>query len=838
MSEIDISQQTNIESVASNAFGEHYLFGINRNLFQGIDASTVFRSYYGDPLFEEDTFYVIAGTDSGLLYQYVKTQGVPKGSRYLFVELPQVLSLLNDFESQFTDDSRAELVVTSGENWLEQADKMEAKSYAALKRLVSLRSLGVVHSHYGAYQSFWREFKKEFDAFVWTQEVSLGRRRFTLCQIENLTENQIPALCLKETFKGKTAVVLAGGPSLDELLPWVQQHRKDLVVIAVSRIGLSLLKAGIQPDIIVSIDPHPINLNVCRDMLEFQDSALLVNDFHLASNLLSSWGGQKVFTGPRYPWPTPLEPENLPPTIGTTVTNNALALAVELGAAQIILGGVDFCFSQQGYTHANGSAEHTMGPMPQLTDQQVKTNGGMMADTMHVFLESARPLDEVAQSAIIQGCRTINPAPSAMRLPHVEHISVDDIQIEPMEKPARETLVNIVPPADSNSRTRLYNEVLGEVDRILTELKAIKELSSKALNYNRKLFAKEGPGIGFHNKEKVERIEEQLNKKYSDTATFTRQFGINRFTPILRLDDDRYVEDLEESCRLYHQAMVDTSNELIEILRLTRTRVMARLEEEKPRPNLKRLLAQWRHDQQPGRAIQWAKQHVNSVNQLLEAQQQQLREFQDTFDNTVEELGRQYITRIERGVELDGTASRAREYFLTEDKEGLVRLLAGLQAHRDKKQATHFVPLVQGYLAELGGEPKTAIEAYQGTAEGPAYIEVLMRLFELYTKIEDTNSALIVLKKLSENSSTFSPMYADLLQATGDIDSAIETYTDYVLANPGDLNTMMKLGKLYEQFGSADGVTMTMNYILDKDPDNHAAKAMLASLNQSQVNGE
>ncbi|MCF6338431.1 MAG: DUF115 domain-containing protein [Gammaproteobacteria bacterium] len=835
MSDIDISQQTDVEGVISNTFGEHYLFGINRHVFQKTDASTVFRTYFGDSLFEEDTFHIIAGTDSGLLYHYIKAHGIPKGSRYLFVELPEILALLEDFEPQLVGGC-VELAVTSEKNWLVQAKEMGAKKYAALDRLIPLRSLGVVHSHYHAYLAFWRKFKKTFDNFTWQQANFRDGRRFTLCQIENLTENQIPAICLKNAFNGKTAVVLAGGPSLDELLPWVRKHRENLLVIAVSRISYALLAAHIQPDIIVSIDPHPINLNVCQDMLAFQDGTLLINEFHLTPNLLSSWGGQKVFMGSRYPWPTPLEPENLPPTIGTTVTNTAFALAVEFGVAQIVLGGVDFCFNQRGYTHASGSAEHAMGSMPQFSDQQVETNNGMMADTTNSFAQSANPLDVVAQNAISRGCRTINPAPGAMRLPHVEYTPVNDLQIAPMKKLAREIIVNTVPTSNIKNRNQLYKEVLGEVDRILKELKAIKILSGKALIHNRKLFAKDEQGAGFHNKEKVEHIEEKLNKKHPDTTAFIRRFGIHHFTPILRLDDDRYAEDLEKSCRLYHQAMIDTADELITIFHLARTRTLARLEEEKPQPNLHRLLEQWQHDHHPGRAIQWAEKHKNIIRQLPGEQQYKLCEFQDTFDATLEELGRQYISRIKQGTDLEGTISKAKEYFLTEDKAGLVRMQTSLETHRDKTQAAHFIPLVQGYIAELDGKLKQAINAYQKITVGSAYTEAFMRLFTLHSKIGDTNSALQVLKKLSETDNIYSPMYADLLQATGDIDTAIEIYTDYVLANPDDLNTMMKLGKLYEQCGSIDGVTMTMNYILDKDPDNQMAKTTLASLNKAQAN--
>ena len=76
---------------------------------------------------------------------------------------------------------------------------------------------------------------------------------------------------------------------------------------------------------------------------------------------------------------------------------------------------------------------------------------------------------------------------------------------------------------------------------------------------------------------------------------------------------------------------------------------------------------------------------MNIVNQLPSTQQQKLHEFQNTFEASIEDFAQHYIAGLEKRGVLDGTASRAREYFQLEDKEGLVRQLAGLQAHRDKK---------------------------------------------------------------------------------------------------------------------------------------------------------
>jgi hypothetical protein len=835
LNNIENSTYADMGGVVANTFGERSLFAINRNVFQRTDAGTVFRSYYGDSLFEEDKFYVIAGTDSGLLYQFVKTHGLPKGSRYLFVELPQVLARLGN-----EADPQTGLAIATDDEWMNQAEKLEINKYAQLGRLTLLRSLAAVHGHYNAYQSFWRKLKSEFDSFSQNIRFRAGTRPFIVCQIANLTENQIPAICLKDKFHGKTAVVLAGGPSLDELFPWVKEHRRNLLVIAASRISRTLLQAGIQPDISVSVDPQAFNLNVCKDMLEFQNGTLLVNHYHLSTNLLASWGGKKVYLGYRYPWPSPIQPENTTSTGGTTVTNVILDFAVETGVTQIVLGGVDFCFAQLGHTHATGTVEYKLGSRPQLCEVQVETNSGMMADTDIGYRESGKHIDAQAESAKARGCRIINPAPGAMRLPHVEHLSLDAIQVEPLEQLASATLAACVPETTAITRTAYYNELRGEVDRVLSELSEIKNMSSKALKYNRNVLVKRPKGSTPHddsgkidpvNAEKVAHIEKLFNSKHAGMLAFIMHYGLRRFIPIHGLDLNQ-LDGRVKNNKIYFQACVDTTRDLIENLRNARMRIMSRLEEEKPQPNIERLLEQWRLDQQPGRAIQWARQHAGTINQLPDEQKQALLAFQNTFDDTVEALGRQYRARIESELKLDGVAGKAREYFLCRDHGGLFRLLSSLEKFHDQKQAAQFIPLVRGYLAELHDEPTAAIEAYQSIPEGPAQIDALTRLFGLHTSVKNWNDALDVLKTLSGISSTYSPMYAELLYSCNEVDAAVEIYTDYLLANPDDLNTMMKLGLVFQQCGSAQGVEWTMRYILGKDPQNHKARQIL---NETEV---
>lgn len=836
MTDINVALRDELDAIVSNAFGEHYLFAINRNLFRDTDASTVFRSYYGESLFKEDCFYIIAGTDSGLLCQYVKAQGIPKGSRYLFLETPEVLTLLENL-----DDRQKDLVVTAEEEWLNVAAEMGINKYACMRRLTIHRSLGVVHGHYSPYPQFWRKVKMEFDSYLTNTRMMIQIRPFVLSQITNLTENQIPATCLLNTFKGKTAVVLSGGPSLDELIPWVKEHRSDLVVIAVSRIGRALLEANLHPDIFVSVDPQEHNLYVSKDMLEFQDGALLVYNYHLSPNLLASWGGSKVFIGPRYPWTTPLQPEFIPPGGGATVTNSSLELALNLGVSQIILCGADFCFSQEGYTHASGTAEKAIGPMPQLCQLQVETNSGKMADTENSYLQSSQYIDLQAREAKEKGCQVINPAPGAMRLENVEYVPLSEIKIEPLDCSAQEVISNNVPTCDQDMRIKLYKEELAEVDRMLEELRTVKEQAISGLQYNKKVYTGEGQANSNQGNNidpkvahKINRIEEQLNGKYSDTINFIKIYDITRFTDIYRLDIGE-VEDNVKNNQIFFQALKDTSSELINVLRESRTRILSRLEEEKSQPKFKNLIGQWRHEKQPGRAIQWAKHHPGTVKSLTEESQKELLDFQGTFEESVEESGISYLKKISGETELAGIAARAREQFICQDDAGLYRILASLHKHKDQSRAAQFISLVEGYLAEITGDSESAIKSYQSITDESAHMDALKRLFDIFTQKQAWEHALETLETLSNYSETYIPMYADLLHAIGETEAAINIYTEYLLNYPDDLKSMMNLGKLFQKTGMTDGVTWTMGYILDKDPSNHAAQEILNDVSNQKT---
>jgi hypothetical protein len=803
----------------TNAFGDRYLFSLNRDMFDKTGADTLFRSHYGDSLFDEDTFYIIGGADSGLLIDYVQKRGVPAGARYLFVEQPAVLDAL----TATPPPPVAGISLCGPEDWETEAEALAIKSYGFLDRIRLIRSLAAQNAYHLAYLPFWRELKGEVDQYRWHLRTTLTLHAHTRCQLINLTENHYPAQRLQGAFAGKTAVLLTGGPSLDEFLPWVQAHRDQLLVVTVSRISKRLQEAGLVPDIIVSVDPFSFNFGVSQEMMAFQETSLLIHANHLVPGLLSMWGGRKAFLGQRYPWKTGNTVENFP-SHGPTVTNAAFWVLVEMGVRQIVLLGADFCYSPEGFTHAQASVEHTAGPILSSGDQRVTTHRGQQAETTNEYLLAAQNLSLMAKEAQERGCRTVNPAANAMQLEHIDHLDLQDIEPEPLGQPAAETLAALIPLAGRQQHQAFYDELQQDIKPMLNELRSIKTLAQQALRYNHQLFDPQRKGGNFIHK--LDRIEKTLKRKHADSTDFVKRYGMRRFITMIRPDEERERshKDVKLAGETYYRAYLDTVPELTEILQQTQRRIASRREEEQDSPDLTRLLQQWDEDEQYGRALRWQQTHTHgepsgktqqAMQALTAKHRQQMEDVKQHIANTVNKRG-----------DLQGIQARALEYLTLKEQAGLQQLIAGLGQHQDQAQAGPLMQLIQAYLMELS-DKSTAVTLYQQIDAALVQFDALKRLLMLSMEFHDYDAALRTLARLAEQTPAFIPLLADMLHLLGDSEKAIGLYTDYMLLNPDDLHSMFKLGKLYQALGSAEGLEWTMQYILEKDPINTAAKELL-----------
>ena len=160
------------------------------------------------------------------------------------------------------------------------------------------------------------------------------------------------------TAPGSTAFVCAAGPTLLKTAPWILDHRSEGKLIAVDGALKPLLKIGLVPDYVLSLDDNPKTI-----VRFFQgDISSCINSTLVYAPIvdhapLRLWPGRRVTM---YTQESIYEEiRNIHPKgelfVAGSVIHPAVDLAVRSGARRIILFGADFGFPAH-QMHANDQA--------------------------------------------------------------------------------------------------------------------------------------------------------------------------------------------------------------------------------------------------------------------------------------------------------------------------------------------------------------------------------------------------------------------------------------------------------------------------------------------------
>lgn len=826
----------------SNTFGDELFYEVNRNCFDRLGARNIFQRQFGDDLSRTDSLYIIIGTDSGLLPGWLLSKGLPEGSRYLFIELAEVIAALGARLNVLTEDPRVS--ITTPDDWQSLQEDFQFTDYACLESISVTASIAAQDAYIPEYRTIRRETQKAVDQFIWKTSYQLGSQVFVKRHIENLTENRVPAIVLNNQFAGRTAVILGGGPSLDAFIPWIKENRQRITVIAVSRISRRLLEAGLHPDIVVSIDPNSISFDVSKESLRFGRNTLLVNAYHVSTPLLAQWHGPSAYFGPRYPWLTSANPLNTQHR-GPTVTNAALAMAVEMGFETIIFGGVDLCYSREGHTHAMGSNERQAGPLLGSEDTQVETNGGWLADTNHAFAEAVTTMGQQAQEAVDQGCTLINSAVTAAKIPNVRYCPIEELPKPEPSEPSTSIIARHIPQDIHADRMRHYQGVKQELAHINGRLRGMGKLALEALECNDGLFGRNGKKADFKYKKRMDKIERKLDREYKDLAPLIKNFGARTFLRLVRPDKDKEWsdEEIERWGRGYYESYKTSADLLLDLVSAAQERLAARMEELGPEPNIGLLAAQWKKDGTPGRARILLENNPSlglNEYELL----QNIREFEAILDNDDTQQARLCTDRYT----LAPVQGRLTWLFQHHDLDALEHIATEL-ARQSSEEANELTLLATGYLQELSDQPEEALLTYQQMIDSAAHAlspdreydnprleDALRHMSAIAINQGDTQNALLILDALTSLSPNYAPQYAELLRITGNLQAAADLYTDYLQRAPHDISSFMRLGKLYQDAGAIDSAIWIYRHIVTGDPTNETALQLLDSLEKVSTN--
>jgi len=795
--------QLSASPVKSNIFNERFLYNINRNSFNKISAKALFEDEFHEKLFNENSLYIIIGTDSGLLPNYIQAHGIPLGTRYLFVELETVLEQIVQY-NLLDNDLTDEIILTSFSQWQEQADLLKLKDYSYLQSVSLLKSICAQQANIADYTELNWKITEQLQTLHFQHTSSLGCQTFLIRQINNIADNILPAQLLKGIYKDKTAIVLGGGPSLSQILPWIKYNQVNLLIFSVSRLSKLLLENHIEPDFIISVDPQIENIEVSKEMFQFK-KAIFLYSYHVDSSLANQWPGIKLYFGNKFPWKTKLNINNVQ-AVGTTVSNTALEAAFAFGCDRILLAGVDLCFSKEGITHTSGTDEAKIGPDYNNTSAlELETYNGDKRTSDPDFNLALLSLENQAKRINNAHKKVINLSSDAAKAKHIQHIPPEKIQLSAQKETALSIALQHIPQLTPALKEKYYQD------------------AKKALKINDEMYNSQGMIENYKDKRALDKIEKRLNSEHRLYSKLVKSFGVLSFIRITSPHDTSQSWDAEkakEMGRIYYESYQTGAQQLLLLLNEAIQRITIRQEETQQNPtNIFSLIEQWKKDKSYNRAAIW----------------QQNQSFQKILDSS----NTSFKQNLEKRSSLDLLKTKALILFRHHKKEELQNSQSGLALHyATETEKEPYRLLISAYIAELDDQPELALNYYNDILnidQSPLLEEALQQIVSLSIAQEKHSETLLALKCLSQISPIYLPHYAESSRLTGDIIEAIDSYTAYIEFFPDDMVSKLKLAHLYIDIKVYEAADMMLDLIIDKDPNMETAiqlKAQVAKLKE------
>ena len=163
---------------------------------------------------------------------------------------------------------------------------------------------------------------------------------------------------LQNSAKGKSACVIAAGPTLVNILPYLKEIQKRCILICVDTALKSVLNYGITPEFTIMVDPQYWNARHL-DFLDTSKTTLITESAVYPSVFAYKWK-ETYFTSSIYPLGKILEKNIFRQSLGAggSVATTAWDFARFLGCTKVFMAGLDLGYPKNE-THIKGSTfEH------------------------------------------------------------------------------------------------------------------------------------------------------------------------------------------------------------------------------------------------------------------------------------------------------------------------------------------------------------------------------------------------------------------------------------------------------------------------------------------------
>jgi hypothetical protein len=733
-----------------NTYGDYYLDSVNKGAFNQLGAAVFYQNYFSEFFAKEQQFYLIIGTDAGLLPLFLSQQPQPKESCYLFIDTAEVLEKIKTlpYYEAINDQCRFATL----EAWYETAQQQQLWSYLALDQVRVIQSVAAMDDHLSCYRVMSETVEQVIDQEAWKARTHFAGHMFATVQFKNLTENHTPAIIFQDQALGKKALLLAGGPSLDEHLDFIKQHRSQLFLVAVSRISQRLYELGIVPDMLVCIDPTEKMFSVSKAALSFHPLPILAHGYAATHLLVGAWPGPQVYIGKRFLWNTPKDVDNVQ-VLGPTVTNTAIQLLLAMGFKTIYLCGVDLSYSLAGFTHAKGSMEYQAGPRLDYIGKLVELNDGTYGETDSAFSFAITMLREQAIHAKTLECTLYNVSAKAARIEGIEYRALDT---EALEQDAPALLSRIRACFDEQSQQHQnnhYRDCLAELYDIKKRVYEFNYVVKKAL-----MLMKQLPQT--HQQQKIDHLLEKINQDSFEVMDIVKFNGYRYLEDVFKfVNTEKTKEDIFLATKAYLTGYSKSSVELMDMMQEAISRIKARQQEHLEKPNYTMLLSQWQKDRTYYRSVSWI------MDKALSMPPEVLKKFQDMavqaalFDtkDPAKPHGECWDNlRYRKSV-----VAKLEHLFKLKDLERL-RVIASYIESQSHPEAMNIYQFAKGLLAELAVQDEQAIECFHASAKNDCMELALNHLTVVLLKKGDTQNALHALECLAHLSPGYQAHYEQL----------------------------------------------------------------------------
>lgn len=807
-----------------NTFGDNYFQEINHKSFDSVGSTSTFHKLYNELLNHEKTLFVFAGSDSGLLIPYLQKYHGDKGRHYIILETPELVEYINKkiefdpelFDIKVYDQNLEELLY-------------EFTDYVAHDRYKLLRSLSVLDGKNETYKGVWQSVEQRFNLFKHDQIADAVSNIFIDSQIRDLALNTTPVSTIKDYLKGLTSVVLGGGPTLDENIDWIRKNQHKLIIFAAARIANRLKKENIQPDFFVSVDPNDVSYDNSKAILEFPGNPILIHSNSVNSKILAEWNGKNMYLGSMYPWKDSQhqQPDNFV-VVGPTITNSMASIAAYLGSQQVLFSGVDFCQSADGSTHESQSIEASTGKYMRVTENQVKTYSGRIADTTPDFASGLDGMEDLVKFSIENfGTQFYSLSDEAAEIENVAYKPIKKIKLPNTEKTGTIDEINLKIDLDMKA----YKQHLKQTKSYSQEMRNICRDTVKLSKQGKKLANKL-----FKNLDETDQITQQLliikneldnTMGEHDEFIFTYSIAAykNFMDPSIK-EDNMEKEDIKSSFINYFSGLIQSATPLQKSIEEGIRLLNHRVNETKGTAQFDKLMEGWLKYHEEGRPRVWLKMNGLDLDTLPDEQKTKVKILLDKYEKELASTETRLSKRIKiHTFDPSFLYERMRRFFIeqrTTDISELLNYARGVET-LDKDDLIH---MGEGFLYELKQMPGKAVNEYAQVKDIRFLVDAMSQIVNISLAKKEYENALNALEVLTHISDEYYVAYADIVASLNQEKDAIAIYSHYLEKHDEDVATWIKLAKLLIHVDMIEDATKVIDKINELQPDNAAANEL------------